>query len=422
MFDLLIIGAGPAGLGAAIQASKHGLEVLVLERGDAPGYLSHPCGGAVAPLPGFVSGEKVAGGIRFPEMDLFIPDGMVVGTPQVIRYISPSGYEIRAEFHAREDFPVFVLDKAALLREMARQAQENGATLHFNTKVTGLILEDGWVKGVRIGHKERNAFLVIGAEGNSRTFAQQAGLYEDVPPVRESTLIGYQSLDAPYITEDDVGQLSTFGTKYTEVDRAIGTVDIPSPGRVDVYFSVFKDDLSKAQPIPVMSYLEEYKSKDPRVKDYFKDAIVVSQSACQMRLRDVPPQVVTNGFIGVGDSISPGGHLGIIPSIYLGYQAAETAAAAVRSGGDTSKLGLQSYDRMFNTRFMRGLEIEGKIMQGLAHMTDNEIDRLCQNLGRVNIAPFFMGEKNPMIKASILWFIRSFPLIIRDLGLLRRIF
>jgi flavin-dependent dehydrogenase len=421
MFDVIIIGAGPAGLGAAIQAAKEGLGVLVLERGAVSGFLSHPCGGAVAPLPGFVSGKKMDRGVRFPEIDLTVPNEIITGWPKTIRYISPRGFEMQAQFPDRDDFPVFVLDKSALLQQMTKRAQDYGATVHFDTKVTGLSINDDRVEGVRIGHKVRNAFLVIGAEGNSRAFTEQAGLYTGVPAVSQTTLIGYQSLRVPHITLADVGQLSTFGAKYTEAKSAIGTVDISKPGRVDVYFSIFKDCHKHGQRIPVMAYLEAYKMQDPRVTDYFIDASVMSESACQMRLRPIPQHVVADGFIGVGDSISPGGHLGIIPSIYLGYQAAEKAAAAIKNG-DTSKVGLQEYDQLFNRGFLRGLEMEGKIMQGLANMTDEEIDRLCQNLGRVNIAPFFLGETGPMIKTSLQWLLRSFPLILRDYGLLRKIF
>jgi NADPH-dependent 2,4-dienoyl-CoA reductase/sulfur reductase-like enzyme len=36
-FDLVIVGAGPAGLGAAIEARRHGLSVLLLDENEAPG-------------------------------------------------------------------------------------------------------------------------------------------------------------------------------------------------------------------------------------------------------------------------------------------------------------------------------------------------------------------------------------------------
>src|SRR4051794_457203 len=36
-FDVIIVGAGPAGISAAITAAKAGLNTLVLERGEYPG-------------------------------------------------------------------------------------------------------------------------------------------------------------------------------------------------------------------------------------------------------------------------------------------------------------------------------------------------------------------------------------------------
>lgn len=37
LIDLLIIGAGPAGMSAAIEARRHGLSVLVLDEQPSPG-------------------------------------------------------------------------------------------------------------------------------------------------------------------------------------------------------------------------------------------------------------------------------------------------------------------------------------------------------------------------------------------------
>jgi len=42
--------------------------------------------------------------------------------------------------------------------------------------------------------------------------------------------------------------------------------------------------------------------------------------------------------------------------------------------------GLAPYEKLFRSGFLRGLETKGRIMTGLAHMTDDEIDRLCKAL------------------------------------------
>ena len=36
-FDLIVVGAGPAGTAAALVAARAGLKVIMFERGEAPG-------------------------------------------------------------------------------------------------------------------------------------------------------------------------------------------------------------------------------------------------------------------------------------------------------------------------------------------------------------------------------------------------
>jgi flavin-dependent dehydrogenase len=421
MFDMIVIGAGPAGLAAAIRGADLGLDILVVERLTEPGLLSHPCGGAMAPLPGFVSGRRSGdGGVFFPELDLTVPAEAILGWPDTIRYLSPGGYAMRAEFPIREDFPVFVADKSALLRRMAERATSAGVTLRFGQRVTGLVESQGGIRGIRLGDRERLGFMVVGAEGVSRQFASEAGLYRGIPPAAQTVMVAYQSLDAPHVSAADVGQLFTFGQRYTQAEKALGTVDIPAPGRLDVYFSVFVDRTTSAR-IPLWDYLEAYKHADPRVRHLFRDAVVWGQRACRMPLRGAPSRVVVDGFLGVGDAVSPGGHLGIVASMFLGVRAAETAAKALQTG-QVTETQLTPYNQLFTGRFLRGVEMESKLLQGLANLDDEEIDRLCQNMGRINIAPFFLGKPGPILGTSLLWLLRSFPFILRDWSLLRRIF
>ncbi|HRU39822.1 MAG TPA: FAD-dependent oxidoreductase, partial [Candidatus Goldiibacteriota bacterium] len=42
-YDVVVIGAGPAGLAAAIEAKKNGASVLVIERNDEPGGILLQC-------------------------------------------------------------------------------------------------------------------------------------------------------------------------------------------------------------------------------------------------------------------------------------------------------------------------------------------------------------------------------------------
>ncbi len=121
-------------------------------------------------------------------MDLLIPPPLVMGRPARQRYVSPAGHAIVADFPDRADFPVAIVDKAALLCLPAGQADAAGATLRHGQAVTGPIDERGRIVGVRTRGGEVRAAIVLSAEGVGRTSTQAAGLHPvhgDVPLIQD---------------------------------------------------------------------------------------------------------------------------------------------------------------------------------------------------------------------------------------------
>jgi flavin-dependent dehydrogenase len=324
-----------------------------------------------------------------------------------------------ADFSSRPDFPVVTIDKPAFLRLLAEQAAAAGATLHFGSAVTGLLEEGGAIAGIETRSEAVRARVVLTCEGVSRQFSQMAGFYGQVQADAGYAFVVAESLDAPEAGPSDVGQLSTLGQRYLGVPRAFGTVVIPAPGKAEVYFSVFADDPVICTGRSLWHYLECYKQDDPRIRRLFVGARSRHRSGCRMVLRKVPSTVVRDGLIAVGDSVGPGGHVGILPCVFLGQAAAQTAMQAIQSG-DVSARRLASYERLFHGRFLRGLETEGRIVTSLTHMTDDEIDRVCQTFGRINLAPFFFGQTGPILRTAVQWIATSLPLIVRDWTLIRR--
>ncbi len=417
---LLIIGAGPAGLMAARTAARLGLKPLLFESLPNPGDLGHPCSGVIAPVPGFVSGFRRADGLHFPALDLTIPAALVVGAPTVQRYVSPGGIAFEARFAPRDDFPIAVIDKSALLRTLAEQAQGDGADLRFGTLVMGLLKEDGRIVGVRTRAGEFRAPLTLSAEGVSRRFTEAAGLYDGVHVPKRYAFIVSETLAAPAAQPAELGQISTLGRRYTSAPPPVfGSVVIPAPGRAEVYLSLFGDEPQRHTEASLWHYLEEYKANDPRISGLLAGSRVLSRAGTRMTLRPLPPHVTADGFIGVGDSVGPGGHVGILPCLYLGQQAAQVAAQAL-GRGDTSPKALSAYERLFHGPFQRGLDTEFRIINGLAGMSDPELDRVCETLSKVNLAAFFFGEWWPMLTETARWLVRALPLILRDWKLLRR--
>ena len=418
--DIVIIGGGPAGLSAARATAGLGLDTLLLECLSQVGELAHPCGGALAPHPGYVSGRRTAEGLSFDELGLTVPAAVIVGAPTTQRYVSPGGYEMHIVFPQRDDFPIAVVDKRALLGLLAAQARSSGAELRYAQPVVGLLMDGERVRGVQTREGPICARVVISAEGIGRRFVEQAGLYAGTAAAWAHAVLAFQALQAPAVGLEHVGQISTLGQRYTSIPHAMGTVDMPAAARADVYFSVFGTGAKLDTVRRLADSLEEYKQNDPRVCELLVGSNVVRSCGCHIMLRSAPRRAVSDGFIGAGDSVTAGGQLGIVPAMYLGHRAAEVAAAAIHNG-DVSAAKLTPYDALLRGGFLRGVETEGKIMLGLATMTDAEIDRVCQTFGHLDLAPFFFGQRWPILRESLRWMWKAWPLILRDWKLIGRV-
>jgi digeranylgeranylglycerophospholipid reductase len=120
--DVVIVGAGPAGLFAALRLAGAGHDVLVLEEHAAVGAPTH--------CTGVVSSEL---------QELYkIPEDLVLHRAASCMVVSPQGG--LAAFHSPGE-EIAVLDRAAFDRTLAAEAQQAGAT----------ILTDSRVEDIRIG-------------------------------------------------------------------------------------------------------------------------------------------------------------------------------------------------------------------------------------------------------------------------------
>jgi electron-transferring-flavoprotein dehydrogenase len=151
--DVLVVGAGPAGLAAAIAlkrgARKSGrdgrLRVLVLDKGRNPG--SHALSGAIVDPSGFrglLSDEEIAGlpfetRVTKESFRTLLCRRWSVKVPWVPPMMSSKGY------------PVGSLVK--LVRYLADIAAKEGVEIHTGYAVTELLEENGRVVGARTGAK-----------------------------------------------------------------------------------------------------------------------------------------------------------------------------------------------------------------------------------------------------------------------------
>src|SRR5437867_8164035 len=116
MHDVIVVGAGPAGLYTALRTAEEGLDVAVLEEHDVVGTPTH--------CTGIVSGET--------NRLYKIPDGVVLNRPPSCLVISPGGRVAELEDPGEE---IAVLDRAGLDRALAASVLEAGGVVRTSCRV-----------------------------------------------------------------------------------------------------------------------------------------------------------------------------------------------------------------------------------------------------------------------------------------------
>jgi digeranylgeranylglycerophospholipid reductase len=129
-YDLLVVGAGPAGCAVACEAAKAGLCVLVVERKSTVGVPVRCAEYVPAPLVGELGLGRAFVVQPVKGMKSILPDGEVKET------VAP-GFTVRRD----------LLDQA-----MAHAAQEAGATFQLATHV---VSRQGETIGLKAGADER---------------------------------------------------------------------------------------------------------------------------------------------------------------------------------------------------------------------------------------------------------------------------
>jgi len=213
-FDVIIVGAGLAGLGAAYTLADHGLEVLVLERGDYPGA-KNVTGGRlyVNPIrdffPGLWEQAPLERFITHEVLTLMAKERSVT--------LDYSGNELREEPH--QGYSVL---RSKFDRWLAEQVENKGIMVLSKTRVDDVINENGNVAGVLAGGDELRADVVIACDGVISLLSEKAGLRSPGSPhnfavgVKEVISLESSVINDRFHLEGDEGAARLFVGEVTK--------------------------------------------------------------------------------------------------------------------------------------------------------------------------------------------------------------
>jgi digeranylgeranylglycerophospholipid reductase len=318
-YDVVVVGAGPAGSTAARRAAELGLAVLLLEKRQEIG----------SPVR---CAEGVGHGLLIPFIE---PDehwiSAMIDKAQFTTMVGD-----KTETKQAEGGRGYVLERRVFDRVLAEKAVEAGAQLAVKTAARGLLIEDGVVRGVIAegqGNVEIEAAVVIGADGVESRVGPWAGL--DTTLAQKDAMACAQFL----LTGIDIDP--TCCSFYISQELAPGGYAWIFPkgeGKANVGLGVQADMAAR----PALDYLTRFIEGQPHLAQGSPVTLVVGGVPVALP----PKRLVTDGCLLVGDAarqVDPLTGGGITNAMTAGQYAAEVSAQAIEAG-DTSAGRLAEYE------------------------------------------------------------------------------
>lgn len=181
-FDTLIIGAGPAGMMAAVTAAGAGRKTALFEKNAKTGKKLRITGKGRCNVTNFCDMDDLMNNI--PVNNRFLYSAFSKFSPQsVMDFFENAGVPLKVE-RGNRVFPVS--DKAADIAQAMENEMKNAGVTIIHDNVTGLLIDDGVCTGLRTEKCEYYAQTVLvatggvsypltGSTGDGYRFAKEAG-------------------------------------------------------------------------------------------------------------------------------------------------------------------------------------------------------------------------------------------------------
>ncbi|MBI4321125.1 MAG: FAD-dependent monooxygenase [Chloroflexi bacterium] len=352
-FDVIVAGAGPAGLAAAYILAKAGLNVVVCERGEYPGA-KNVMGGILyrhateAVIPEFWKEAPIERAIV--EQRVMIVDGDSAVT---LCYRNPQ--------FGQAPYNNFSVLRAKFDRWLGEKVEEAGAFIITDTTVEDVIRKDGKIVGVHTGREDGDLYadVVIAADGVNSLLSKKVGLHPELAPhnvalaVKEIIALPQEKIEDRFNLENGqgvaiemIGEVTAgmMGTAFLYTNK-----DSLSIGVGAILSEYVKKGIS---PYDLLEYVKQHPTIRPllaggEAKEYM--AHLIPEGGY-----DAIPPLYTDGMLVAGDAamlVNSYHREGSNLAITSGKLAAETVLKA-KEKGDFSAQSLSIYQQMLQDSFV----------------------------------------------------------------------
>jgi len=161
MYDVIVVGAGPAGIMCSIEAAKNYKKVLLIDGNDTIGKKLSITGGGRCNVTNNKNTKEL---IEYIYNGKFLYSALTNYSPfDIINYFSEKGLSLKEEKNGRM-FPVS--NKAVdVIKVLSKDLKDLGVDVKLSTSVTDIIVEDGVCNGVKIGDSEYRTYNTVIATG-----------------------------------------------------------------------------------------------------------------------------------------------------------------------------------------------------------------------------------------------------------------
>ncbi|MEN8164760.1 MAG: FAD-binding protein, partial [Acidobacteriota bacterium] len=389
--DVAIVGAGPAGLGAAITCAKAGLDVVVFERLPNRRLSHHTDGGVLFSFPGLTSVNIDGNTVSFPELDISIRASFAKKCDR-LGLLGPGGLGTENTFP--KGLEGWAGNKDDLVEALIDEAASQGATFWFNAKVSDVLKEGERISGVRLDTGEEiQSKVVVTADGVFAKISEMAGMHISHDELWYASVLAFEYDN----TEDLAG-----GLYYLNGDMqlgegmpaAFGGLGITEVIHVLVAFFSRKRFYPAPQPMDV--YVQGMLESDGRLKDILGSALDGKRpkmlTGCRAVMRKKSNEdPVGNGIISVGDAWVDDGEIGNVPALANGVWAGRVIVqAAERNDFSEEALGPA---RDFITKKLVSALSKNKDMKLLGtRFNDDEMKQLFGFMQHLNYPVMMFGS------------------------------